>query len=88
MQRPILQPRESSGRRKCGYAEEDPLQSRTQQGDAEPIHRWTRDRTWRRILLPLKQAHQGGLNDTIRRGKIMVYTLGNGLPFPDRSLML
>jgi hypothetical protein len=57
-------------------AEEGPPQFRTAQGDAEPIPRRTTDRPWRRILFPLKQAHQQENDDIIRYGKMIVCTYG------------
>jgi hypothetical protein len=57
-------------------AEEGPPQFRTAQGDAEPIPRRTTDRPWRRILFPLKQAHQQEDDDVIRYGKMIVCTYG------------
>jgi hypothetical protein len=37
--------------------------------------------------LPLKLAHLRENDDTIRYGKMTVFACGNGLPFPDRSLV-
>jgi hypothetical protein len=37
--------------------------------------------------LPLKLAHLRENDDTIRYGKMIVFACGNGLPFPDRSLV-
>lgn len=57
-------------------AEEGPPKFRTAQGDAQPIHRRTIDRRWRRILFPLEQAHQQEDDDIIRYGKMIVCAHG------------